>query len=132
MAREKRTKTNRGWRWLTAVGLSMSLLAGIVITEGARAQTKPNPDSPNNSLTKYATDLTAAAAQGRFNNLDQRTEETDRAIQVLASARKNNPVVISESQAVRDLVFVSVARRIARGDVPEELIGKRLFKLNLD
>ncbi|MGZ8842666.1 MAG: S8 family serine peptidase, partial [Pyrinomonadaceae bacterium] len=132
MAREKRIKNNRGWRWLTAVGMSMSLLAGIVITEGARAQTQPNPDSSANSLTKYATDLTAAADQGRFNDLDERTEETDRTIQILASSQKNNPVVISESQAIRDLVFVSVARRMAHGNVPEELAGKRLFKLDLD
>src|SRR5262249_53790836 len=45
---------------------------------------------------------------------------------------KNNPVIFSDSQAVRDIVAIGVARRIVQGDVPTVLISKRLLKLNLD
>ncbi|HSQ24598.1 MAG TPA: hypothetical protein VLN44_09310, partial [Pyrinomonadaceae bacterium] len=132
MARGKSTRTNR-WRWLTAIGISMSLLAGILITDAAKAQSNERrPVSPRTSLSKYATDLTAAAEQGRFNNIEEKTVETNRAIEILAAGQKNNPVVITESQAIRDVIMVGVARRLANGDVPEELAGKRLFKLNLD
>src|SRR5712664_991183 len=131
MTEGKRIRTKLGWRSLTALGMVMSLLAGIVITEGAKAQSLDQRRSVD-SLTKYATDLTAAAEQGRFNAIDERSDETNRAIQILAGDRKNNPVVITDSQAVRDLVAIGVARRIAQGDVPETLAGKRLFKLNLD
>ncbi len=64
--------------------------------------------------------------------MTERRDETNRAIEILSSLHKNNPVVLSDSPAVRDLVASGVARRIAKGDVPEALYGKRLFKLDLE
>jgi len=121
------------WRWLTAMAMCASLLSGILISESAQAQNVVNREtsSPKTALATYATDLTAAAEQGRFNSIEAKRELTDRALQVLASEQKNNPVVISESQAIRDVVAIGVAQRIVAGDVPESLAGKRLFKLNL-
>jgi hypothetical protein len=88
----------------------MSLLAGIVITEAAKAQgNERRSGNPQSSLVKYATDLNAAAEQGRFNGIEERTGDTNRAIQILASGSKNNPVIISESQAIRDVVMIGVA-----------------------
>jgi subtilisin family serine protease len=113
--------------------MSMSLLAGIVVTDNAKAQNIAKPvASDKSALTRYAWDLTSAAAQGRFDSLTERREETTRAIEILSGANKNNPVVLTDSQAIRDLVASGVARRIAKGDVPEALYGKRLFKLNLE
>src|SRR5438477_2174379 len=122
MNRQRQTKT-KGWRALTAMVMALSLIAGIVIAEGAKAETI-KVRRADNSLAKYATDLTAAAEQGKFNSIEEKTDETDRAIQILAGDHKNNPVVISDSQAVRDVVAISVARRISRGEVPETLSGK--------
>src|SRR5215510_4589287 len=135
LSRMAKTKSNRTnlWRCLTVVGMSISLLTGIVITQGVRAQELKHHISPRKtSLLKYTTDLSAAADQGRFNDIEERTYETNRAIQILAAGNQNNPVVISESQATRDVVIVGVARRLATGDVPDQLAGKRLFKLNLN
>src|SRR6266478_2117431 len=133
MNKAKRIRTKPGWRWLTALGLSLSLLTGIVVSEGAKAQTNDRQRrSANDSLSKYATELTAAAEQGRFSSVEDRTKDTERAIEILAGHHKNNPVVISDSQAIRDMVVIGVAVRIAHGNVPEELIGTRLYKLNLD
>src|SRR5262249_3776592 len=89
-------------------------------------------ERPVTSLAKYTTDLTAAAAQGRFNSIEVPTANTDRAIEILTSRRKNNPVVISDSQSVRDMVIIGVAVRIANGNVPNELKAARLYKLNLN
>src|ERR1041385_4964556 len=114
-----RTQTRTlGWRAVTAIMMALSLVAGIVISEGAKAETIKMRRA-DNALAKYATDLTAAAEQGKFNAIEEKRDETDRAIQILAGERQNNPVVISDSQAVRDVVAVSVARRISRGEVPE-------------
>ena len=134
MTRGKRVRTRLGWRWLTALGLAMSLLAGIVVSDTARAQNveKPATASAKTALSKYAWDVSAFAEQGRFDSLTERSDETNRAIQILARSQKNNAVVLTDSQAIRDLVASGVARRIAKGDVPEALSGKRLFKLNLD
>ena len=122
MKREKRIERRIGWRWATAAGLSLSLLAGIVVSESAKAQTRSREERPVTSLRKYTTDLTAAAEQGRFNSIDVPAENADRAIEILTSRRKNNPVVISESQSTRDMVIIGVAVRIANGNVPEELL----------
>src|SRR5215471_15191444 len=134
MSKAKRIRTRLGWRWLTALGMAMSLVAGIVVTDNAKAQVVNQPQRASNptTLQKYSWDLTASARQGRFDSLTERAEESARAIRILASDRKNNPVVLSDSQAVRDLVAVNVARHIARGEVPETLLGKRLYKLNLE
>ncbi len=134
MTRGKRVRKRFGWRWLTAVAMAISLLSGIIVAEKASAQSiqKPRRAATQDTLSKYSWDLTAAAAQGRFDALIERREETSQAIQVLSNSQKNNPVILTDSQAVRDLVTSSVARRIATGDVPEALYGKRLLKLNLD
>src|ERR1700730_8952556 len=132
MTRQKRVRTRLGWRWLTALGLAMSLMAGLLVTERANAQSMKNPGAARKTaLSKFAWDLTAAAEQGRFDSLTERRDETNRAIEILSTSGKNNPVVLSDSPAVRDLVASGVARRLAKADVPETLYGKRLFKLNL-
>src|SRR5581483_10334133 len=130
MKRQTQTK-KQVWRALTATTIALSLVAGILIGESAKAESIKAPRAQT-ALAKYASDLTAAAEQGKFNSIDEKTAETDQAIQILSGEHKNNPVVISDSQAVRDIVAVSVARRIARGEVPAALSGKRFFKLNLD
>jgi len=133
MNKLKIIRTKTGWRWLTTLSLSLCLLTGIVVSEGAKAQSNNRQRrSTDDSLSKYATDLTAAAEQGRFNSIDERTKDTDRAIEILAGHHRNNPVVISDSQAIRDTVVIGVALRIAHGDVPEELMATRLYKLNLE
>src|SRR2546421_707804 len=121
------------WRWLTAIAMCVSLLSGILISESAKAQNVVSREtaSPKTALATYATDLTAAAEQGRFNSIEAKRELTDRALQVLASEQKNNPVVISESQAVRDVVVIGVAQRIVAGDVPENLARKHLCSQQL-
>ena len=133
MIREKTVRTRLGWRWLTALGMTMSLLTSIVVTNNAKAQNAAKRVVTDGSaLNKYAWDMTAAAEQGRFDALTERQEETNRAIQVLSSAQKNNPVVLTDSQSDRDLVTSGVARLIVKGDVPKALYGKRLFKVNLE
>ena len=134
MMRAKRTPKHLGWRWLTAAGVAIAVVTGIVVIGGAKAQNSaPVRDAPSKTaLQKYAHDLTAAAEQGRFDSLTERQDEANRALQVLARNHKNNPVMITESQAVRDLVAAAVARKIARGDVPEELLSTRIFKLDLE
>src|SRR5882757_4697139 len=133
MTREKRLRTRLGWRWLMALGLATSLTSGLLATENVKADSLGKPElARKTALGKYTWDLTAAAETGRFDSLTERRDETNRAIEILATSGKNNPVVLSDSPAVRDLVASGVARRLAKADVPETLYGNRLFKLNLD
>ena len=120
-------------RWATASALSLSLLTGMVFSHGAKAQIgQRQAPVVNPILAKYVTDLTTAAEHGKFASLEVNRKDTERAIDILASHQKNNPVVISESQTVRDMVMIGVATRIATANVPEELKNSRLYKLKLD
>src|ERR1041384_6400660 len=132
MRKAKKIERRIGWRWATALGLSLSLLAGIVVSESAKAQSRNREAQPVNSLAQYTTDLTTAAEQGRFASIEVPAENANRAIDILTSRSKNNPVVISDSQSVRDMVIIGVAVRIASGNVPDELKGAHLYKLNLN
>jgi serine protease AprX len=132
MRKENIVRTRLGWRWLTALGLATSLLAGILVTDSAKAQNIKRSTSARTSLSKYTLDLTAAAEQGHFDSSTDRRDEINRAVEILSGLKQNNPVVLSDSPAVRDLVASGVARRIVTGDVPEAMYGKRLLKLNLD
>ena len=109
----------------------MTLLAGILVTDNAKAQNTSGATAKG-ALSKYTQDLTAAAEQGRFDSFTDRHDEINRAIEILSSPNKNNPVVLSDSPAVRDAVAAGVARRIVSADVPEALYGRRLLKLNLE
>src|SRR5437762_4104086 len=127
-------------RWLTALGVTLSLVGGILTSDNASAQSgkssraanREKSKSSGNVLAKYTRDLSAAAERGRFSSLIDRKYEVDRAIQILSRATRNNPVVLTDSQVVRDLVAAGIANRIANGDVPEALVGKRVLKLDLN
>ena len=129
-----KTPKHLGWRWLTAICVAIAVVTGIVVSGSAKAQNNVavRDVSSKTALQKYTHDLTTAAEQGRFDSLTERQDEANRALQVLARNHKNNPVMLTESQAVRDLVAAAVARKIAQGDVPEEILSKRIFKLDLE
>src|ERR1044072_9141651 len=132
MTKKKTLQNPVTWRWITAAGLCLTLLAGIVVSESAKAQSVKHDERPVTTLAKYTTDLTSAAEQGRFNSIEVPAANIDRAIEILSSHRKNNPVVIGDTQSVRDMVIIGVAVRLATGNVPEELKAAHLYKLNLN
>ena len=82
-------------------------------------------------LNEYTSDLTAAAREGRLDPVVGREEEIRRTIQILSRRTKNNPVLIGEPGVGKTAVAEGLAERIALGDVPEDLVGKRILSLDL-
>ena len=82
-------------------------------------------------LNEYTSDLTAAAREGRLDPVIGREREIQRAIQILSRRTKNNPVLIGEPGVGKTAVAEGLAMRIVRGDVPEDLAGKRILSLDL-
>ncbi len=83
------------------------------------------------ALSKYARDLTEAAAEGKIDPVIGRDEEIRRAMQVLSRRTKNNPVLIGEPGVGKTAIAEGLAMRIVKGDVPESLKDKKLLSLDM-
>lgn len=98
---------------------------------GSQKVTDDSPESKYDALSKYGRDLTELASQGKLDPVVGREEEIRRTIQVLARRKKNNPVLIGEPGVGKTAIAEGLALRIANGDVPEVLLGKKLVSLDL-
>src|SRR5436190_8214910 len=84
-------------------------------------------------LSRYATDLTALAQQGKLERTSGHGAEIRRILNSLSENTRQHPVLIGNSLTLdTDAVVRGVAQRIARGNIREELLDKHIFALNLD
>jgi ATP-dependent Clp protease ATP-binding subunit ClpC len=82
-------------------------------------------------LEKFGVDLTRAAAEGKVDPVVGREKEIERMIQILGRRKKNNPILIGEAGVGKSAVVEGLATRIATGDVPAPLKGKKLISLDM-
>src|SRR5262245_7069986 len=107
------------------------LLQALRDVRGSHRVTSPNPEDQFQALEKYGQDLTQRARDGKVDPVIGRDEEIRRVIQVLSRRTKNNPVLIGEPGVGKTAIVEGLAGRIASGDVPEGLKGKRLIALDI-
>ena len=107
------------------------LLAAIGEVRGSRRVTSPTPETAFDALGRYARDLTSLAAENKLDPVIGRDEEIRRTIQVLSRRTKNNPVLIGEPGVGKTAIVEGLAQRIADGDIPESLRGKKLLTLDM-
>ena len=98
---------------------------------GSHRVTSQNPEETYQALERYGRDLTEAARDGKLDPVIGRDEEIRRVIQVLSRRTKNNPVLIGEPGVGKTAIVEGLARRVAEGDVPESLKGRRIVGLDL-
>jgi ATP-dependent Clp protease ATP-binding subunit ClpC len=89
-----------------------------------------NP-SATPTLAGFSRDLTAAAKANELDPVVGRASEIDRVVSILSRRSKNNPVLIGEPGVGKTAVVEGLAQKIASGDVPPGLRGKRILSLSL-
>ena len=82
-------------------------------------------------LDKFGVDLTRQAREGKIDPVIGRECEIERVVQILSRRKKNNPILIGEAGVGKSAIVEGLALRIARGEVPATIAGKRIFSLDV-
>ncbi len=88
-------------------------------------------DSKLKTLREFSRDLTTDAGRGKLDPVIGRDVEIQRVIQILSRRTKNNPVLIGEPGVGKTAIAEGLAEKIAMGDVPDDLLDKRILSLDL-
>lgn len=127
-----------------AAGLMLSAM-GIQLNEAVREcrqmsgqlilplQPRASTSAPRGSRAsdKYCRDLTRRAAEGQLDPVFCREAELDRMVEILCRRQKNNPCLVGEPGVGKTALAEGLAQRIAQGQVPRALQGRRLLALDL-
>lgn len=109
---------------------------GLSDNGGAKqGQRKPQParnaEEGTPTLDSLARDLTALARAKRLDPLVGREDEVKRLIQILSRRTKNNPVLVGEPGVGKTAIAEGLAQKIVTGEVPKEMLAKRLMMLDM-
>ena len=93
--------------------------------------TSQSQEETYNSLNKYAKNLNQLAKDGKLDPVIGRDEEIRRILQILSRRTKNNPILVGEPGTGKTAIAEGLAHRIVDGDIPENLVDKQIFALDM-
>ena len=100
------------------------------LRKGSKA-TSASSEETYQSLNKYAKNFNVLAAEGKLDPVIGRDEEIRRVLQILSRRTKNNPILIGEPGVGKTAIAEGIAHRIISDDIPENLMDKTLYSLDM-
>lgn len=101
--------------------------------EPTERNAKPGPTRARSTsaLDAFARELTKPETAANLDPVIGRARELERVIEILCRRTKNNPILLGEPGVGKTAIVEGLARRLADGDVPDALHGKRLLSVDL-
>ena len=90
-----------------------------------------NKKAKTPALDFFTQDLTAMAAEGKYDPVIGRAKEIERIMSVLNRKTKNNPLLIGDPGTGKTAIVIGLAQKIAAGSVPPKLQDKRILALDM-
>ena len=117
---------------LNYISHGISRHAGPEAADGpaAAGAGEDGPATARDPLAAYTVNLTERARQGKLDPLIGRTEELQRALEILCRRRKNNPVFVGDPGVGKTALVEGLAMRLLQPDAPEALKGAEVFALD--
>lgn len=104
----------------------------LSILSGNKKTPKNDPEKSGLPFIEhYGRDLTELARQGKLDPVIGRDKEIERMSQILSRRKKNNPVLIGEPGVGKTAIVEGLAQKIIEGNVPQNLVGKRIISLDM-
>ncbi|RLC72741.1 MAG: ATP-dependent Clp protease ATP-binding subunit [Chloroflexi bacterium] len=102
----------------------------------AKTSEQPSPapqatPSKTPVLDKYARDLTALAREGKLYPVLGRERELAGMMEILCRQKKRNPILVGEPGTGKTALTEGLAQKVAAGEVPPPLQGKRIVELSI-
>ena len=96
---------------------------------GNSAEKRDSSKTP--ALKSFGRELVELANEGKIDPVIGRKDEIARMVQILCRRTKNNPILIGEAGVGKTAIVEGLAQEIALGTVPEMLLDKKLYMLDL-
>jgi ATP-dependent Clp protease ATP-binding subunit ClpB len=100
------------------------------LRKGSRVE-DPQADNQYNALKKYGINLNEQAESGKLDPIIGRDEEIRRVMHILSRRKKNNPILLGDAGVGKTAIVEGIAWRIVQQDVPDNLLSKEIYTLDL-